>query len=225
MTVETTVFADANPAAIAAFARIPAFRGRVHRFPPGAPDVATPPFGLLAVRDVQGVCLDLVDSFGAERNPGEADLADGRDGPLPRGVVGADDRGLIDACGFDGGLYPSPRRAALAALRRISDESRARVWLRCDHERGDDPYDGWAWLFEPARPSSPARESVFAFHGDAGQILWQRDLVGPTPWRILHDEPSGSPIARLYAELGLDPTLGVVAGEAIESGLYRRYRL
>ena len=77
MTVETTVFADANPAAIAAFARIPAFRGRVHRFPPGAPDVATPPFGLLAVRDVQGVCLDLVDSFGAERNPGEADLADG----------------------------------------------------------------------------------------------------------------------------------------------------
>jgi hypothetical protein len=66
---------------------------------------------------------------------------------------------------------------------------------------------------------------VFADGGDAGQILWQRDLVGPSPWRILHDEPSGSPIARLYGVLGLDPTLGVVAGEQLESGLYRRYRL
>jgi hypothetical protein len=225
MTVETTVFADANPAAIAAFGSIPAFRGRVHRFAPGTPHVATPPFGLLAVRDAEGVCLDLVDSFGVERNPGEADLADGRDGVLPRGVVGADDRGPVDPCGFDARIYPSPRRAALAALRRIADESSARVWLSCVHERGDDLYDAWAWLFEPARPSSPAREHVFADGGDAGQILWQRDLVGPSPWRILHDEPSGSPIARLYGVLGLDPTLGVVAGEQLESGLYRRYRL
>ena len=123
MTVETTVFADANEAAIAAFSGIPAFRGRVHRFAPGTPHVATPPHGLLAVRDVEGVCLDLVDSFGAERNPGETDLADGRDAVLPRGVVGADDRGPVDACGFDARLYPAPRRAALAALRRIADQS------------------------------------------------------------------------------------------------------
>lgn len=224
MGVETTVFADANPAAIAAFLRIAAFRGRVHHFPPGTPNLATSPFGMLAVHDVDDVCLDLAASFGAERNPGDADLADGRDAVLPRGAVAPEDPGPIDSCGFDGSLFPFPRRAALAALRRISDESRARVWLNCQHERGDDLYDAWAWLFEPARPSCPDRESVFAFHGDAGHLVWQRDLIGPSPWRTLHDDPGSSPIARLYTALGLDPSRAPSAADLC-TGRYRRHRL
>jgi hypothetical protein len=88
-------------------------------------------------------------------------------------------------------------------LREIARRTSARVWVICDHERGDDPYDQWAWLFAPARPSRAAYEAVFAYGGDAGQILWQRDVIGPEPWRVSADEPAGSPESRIIEHLGL----------------------
>lgn len=201
MSIEVTIFADASPRAVAAFRGLSELDGARWLFPYRTSGVVAPPMGLLAARDVAGRCLDHAGSFGAgESQPRFASAAAPHAG-LPPGIWG-EQRGS-DGSRWRRSLYPPPDLGALGVLRALAADTAARVWLVCDHERGDDPYDQWAWLFAPARSGRPAYEIVFAYGGDAGRILWQRDLIGPDPWRVLADEPGGSPISRLVAHLGL----------------------
>ncbi|HEY8379712.1 MAG TPA: hypothetical protein VIK91_24635 [Nannocystis sp.] len=201
MSIEVTIFADASPRAVAAFRGLREFDGERFLFPYRTPGVVTPPMGLLAARDVAGRCLDHAASFGEVDAPQprlgvEAPAHPG----LPEGVWDRQRGGRVTEWRD---IYPKPSLEALGALRELSTATAARVWLVCDHERGDDPYDQWAWLFAPARSGRPAYEAVFASSGDAGRVLWQRDLIGPDPWRVLANEPTGSPVSRIIAHLEL----------------------
>ena len=201
MSIEVTIFADASPAAVAAFAAIAEFDGHRHRFPPRTPEVLTPPMGLIAVGHADRHCLDLAEMGQPElqrRLPIDAPAHGG----IPDEVWGRHyDRSSQRS--YVRGFYPPPSLQAMGALRKLAADTRAHVWVFCDHERGDDPYDQWAWLFTPARGGDPAHEIVFAYGGDAGHIDWQRDLIGPDPWQVFDDNPGGTPRSRVARHLQL----------------------
>lgn len=214
MSIEVTVYADANPKAVAAGRSLLGVLGPVYLLPARCPGVATPAMGLLAVEDEAGRCLDHQETYG------EADP------PAPECWAGAPHPGLpAGIWGGRGGraLYPTPGSPALGTLSRLAAQTGARVWIVCEHERGDFQYDQWAWLFAPARPRSAAYELVLAYGGDAGRILWQRDLMGPDPWRVFADEPRGSPRSRLVEHLGLRG--GGLPGTTLGRGGYRKFLL
>ena len=198
MSIEVTLYADATKAALAAFASLAALSGRRYFFPAGTRGFAIPSEGLLVARDMAASCLDLA-AIGDEAR--QEDLGVGvPDHPgLPRGTLGFFVAGNRR---FPRELYPPPSRRALGALRHLARTSAARVWLECEHERGDDPYDHWIWLFHPPTTGRPATEMVFAYGGDAGRIEWECDVIGPEPWRMHDGDPRGSPDTRLREYLG-----------------------
>lgn len=204
MSIEVTIFADASPRAITAFRELPELAGERWLFPyKASPWVATPPMGLLAARDVACRCLDHDASFGDASSQRRFSLQAPPHAGLPPGIWGVQGGTRRGEASWCRRIYPEPDLAALGVLRELAARTAARVWIVCEHERGDDPYDKWAWLFAPARSGRPAYEMVFAYGGDAGRILWQRDLVGPDPWRVFDDEPAGGPEGRLIRHLGL----------------------
>ncbi len=191
MSIEVMIYADANPRAVAEARAVLGAVGPMHLLAHRTPGVATPPMGLLAVTDEMLHCLDHRETFGEPDPPAPA----GWDGP-PHPGVPAEVWGRCQ-------LFPFPSLRAMGVLSRFAAQTRAHVWVVCEHERGDDPYDEWAWLFAPARPRSAAYEMIFAYGGDAGRVLWQRDLIGPDPWRAFDVSPTGSPKGRLMQRLGL----------------------
>jgi hypothetical protein len=211
VSIEITIYADANSKATAAAASLLEAVGPIFVLPGKTPGVATPPMGLIAVRDATGTCLDFEASFGEPDPPPPPSWRGAPHGGLPPGIWG------------HWRLYPEPSLLALGVLARFAAQTSARVWVVCNHERGDSPYDEWAWLFAPARPRSPAYEHVYAYGGDAGQILWQRDLIGPDPWRVLADSPASSPSHRLVQHLGLRG--GGLPGRSLDYGQFRRFRV
>lgn len=214
MSIDVTIYADANARAVEAGRSLLGALGTVYLLPPRCPGVATPAMGLLAVEDEAGHCLDHQETFGEADPPAPAGWSGALHSGLPAGIW--DGRG-------GRALYPTPGLPALGTLSRFATQTGARAWIVCEHERGDSPYDQWAWLFAPARPRSAAYELVLAYGGDAGQILWQRDLIGPDPWRVHADEPGGSPASRLVEHLGLRG--GGLPGATLGRGRYRKFLL
>ncbi|MCY1056635.1 hypothetical protein [Nannocystis sp. SCPEA4] len=192
MAIEVTIFADASRRAVEAFRGLPEFAGARWLLPYRTPGIVAPPMGLLAARDRAWLCL-------AHESPPDVEPTWTRwsiDGPPHSGIP-------QQMWGPQQQLYPAPSLHAMGVLRELSVRTGARVWVVCDHERGDDPYDQWVWLFEPPRPRHTGYETVFAQGGDAGRVLWQRDLRGPDPWRVLSAAPQRSPISRLIDQLEL----------------------
>jgi hypothetical protein len=191
MSIEVMIYADASARAVAAARAVLGAVGPVYVLAHRTPGVATPPMGLLAVADEVRHCLDHRETFGEPDPPAPADW-DGQPHPGVSAKVWGRCR-----------PFPAPGLRAMGVLSRFAAQTGARVWVVCEHERGDDPYDEWAWLFAPARPRSAMVEMIFAYGGDAGRVLWQRDLIGPDPWRVSDAAPSGSPIIRLMQRLEL----------------------
>lgn len=192
MAIAVTIFADASRRAVEALRGLPEFAGARFLFPFKTPGIVAPPMGLLAVQDRAWMCLDRESlPFDPGAQPQWSVVATPHPGLPPR-VWGPGRR-----------LFPAPSLLALGVLRELAARTAARVWVVCDHERGDDPYDQWAWLFAPPRPRRAGYETVFAYGGDAGRILWQRDIIGPDPWRVLAADPGGSPMSRAIEHLEL----------------------
>lgn len=191
MSIEVMIYADASARAVAEARAVLGAVGPVYLLAHRTPEVATPPMGLLAVPDGALRCLDHPETFG-EPDP-----------PAPAGWDGEPHPGVPAAAWGGDSLFASPGLRAMGVLSRFAARTGARVWVVCEHERGDDPYDEWAWLFAPARPRSAAYEMIFAYGGDAGRVLWQRDLIGPDPWRVFDERPRGSPMGRLMRRLEL----------------------
>jgi hypothetical protein len=166
--IEVTIFADASRRAVEAFRELREFAGARWLLPYRTPGIVAPPMGLLAARDRAWLCL-------AHESPPDVEPTWQRwsiDGPPHSGIP-------QQMWGPQQQLYPAPSLHAMGVLRELSVRTGARVWVVCDHERGDDPYDQWVWLFEPPRPRHTGYETVFAQGGDAGRVLWQRGLRGP----------------------------------------------
>ena len=221
MAIEVMVYADASPRAVAAAPSLLGELGPVYVLPYRTAGVATPPMGLLAVHDEAGRCLDTELDFAAPNPPPPASWSGPPHAGLPAEIWGRSRE--RDGRGDARALFPTPSLPALGMLSRFAAQTGARVWIVCDHERGDSPYDQWAWLFAPARPRSAAYEQVFAYGGDAGIVLWQRDLIGPDPWRVLADEPAGRPHGRLMQHLGLRGS--GLPGASMGFGAWEQFRL
>lgn len=190
--IDVTIFADASRRAIEAFRALSELDGSRYLFPYKTPGILAPPMGLLAVRDRASLCLEPDALPACESGPTRWTIEAPPHAGVPPQIWGA-----------QRSVYPAPSLQALGVLRELSARTGSRVWVVCDHERGDDPYDQWVWLFAPPRPRRAGYETVFAKGGDAGRVLWQRDAVGPDPWRVLAADPAGSPISRAIDQLEL----------------------
>ncbi|MBZ5712806.1 hypothetical protein [Nannocystis pusilla] len=176
---------DAGLAMIAAAAiEVTIFAGARWLLPYRTPGIVAPPMGLVAARDRARLCP-------AHESPPDVEPTWTRcsiDGPprsgVPQRVWGPRQR-----------LYPAPSLHAMGVLREFSVRTGARVWVVCDHERGDDPYDQWP------RPRRTGYETVFAQGGDVGRVLWQRALRGSDSWRVLAAGLLSSLVSRLIDHL------------------------
>jgi hypothetical protein len=158
MSFKTSLYADANPKALEVFGALPEFAGRRYHFPRDTASITTPEYGLIAVSDLDRFCLDLAEMGSAEHQLELSIEAPPHLG-LPDGIWGHfEERGKR----YPYHNYPPPRLKALGQLRHLAEKCTARVWLVCDHERGDDPYDYWIWLFLPPTANKEAYEMVFA---------------------------------------------------------------
>ncbi len=88
MSIELTVYADANARAVAGAPALLGELGPVYLLPYSTPGVSAPPMGLLAVSDDAGYCLDRLATFGEPDHALPAAWSGEPHPGLPEGVWG-----------------------------------------------------------------------------------------------------------------------------------------